>query len=80
MAYAIIRCKKISEPIIYEGRMSLMKLQTRSTFPRRMTAIVLALLLTMPFMSPLAAFAEETVPVETVSVPAGDISAARIRR
>lgn len=53
-----------------------MKLQAKSTFLGRMTAIVLAVLLAMPFVIPLAAFAEETVPVEPVSVPAGDIPAA----
>ena len=50
-----------------------MKVQTRSTLLRRMTAIVLALLLAMPFVTPLTAFAEGTDPVETTEVPAEDI-------
>lgn len=53
-----------------------MKLQIRPAFPRRMMAIVLAVFLSMPFVAPLAAFAEETTPVEDATVPAEDIPAA----
>ena len=53
-----------------------MKLQTRPAFPGRMMAIVLAIFLSMPFVAPLAAFAEGTVPAEAATVPAGDVPAA----
>ena len=52
-----------------------MRLQTKPAFPRRITAIVLAVLLAMPFVTPLAAFAEETIPAEAAPVPAGNIPA-----
>ena len=53
-----------------------MKLQTTPALSRRMTALILAVLLAIPFVTPLAAFADGSASAENAPVRAEDATAA----